>query len=90
MRPSIGRGNIILFIYLPASPAALRSHWRQPSNVIPALDGESYNKTLRNLKLASINLNPAGPGVLGKEQRAFLHTANCAPVATSRERLLGE
>ena len=66
------------FIFQPL--LASRSHWRQPSNVIPALDGESYNKTLRNLKLASINLNP------GEGQRAFLHTANCAPVATSRER----
>ena len=70
------------FIFQPL--LASRSHWRQPSNVIPALDGESYNKTPRNLKLASINLNP------GEGQRAFPHTANCAPVATSKERLLVE
>ena len=70
------------FIFQPLLASC--SHWRQPSNVIPALDGESYNKTPRNLKLASINLNP------GEGQRAFPHTANCAPVATSKERLLVE
>ena len=70
--PRLGGGNIILFIYLPASPG-------EPHSVLASAVKcyLSPHKTRRNLKLARELISQSN-------DLSYTRTSNCAPVAALR------